>query len=54
VVPDAQGRFTVSLPLFERGRWQVVAEGGQRNWRLATAWDWPKRQAISITADREP
>lgn len=51
VVPDAGGHFSVALPMLERGRWQVVVEGGQRDWRLAGVWDWPKRQAISIAAD---
>jgi hypothetical protein len=53
VLPDVQGRFAVPLPLLERGRWQVVAEGGQRDWRLASVWDWPRRQGVQIEADHE-
>jgi hypothetical protein len=51
VVPDAHGRFTLPLPMLERARWQVVAEGGERSWRLASVWQWPAQQDIVIDAD---
>ena len=51
VRPDAAGSYRVALPLFEGGRWRVVVEGQARDWRLAGAWDWPKRQSIEIAAD---
>ncbi|ATQ77652.1 cytochrome oxidase assembly protein [Massilia violaceinigra] len=51
VIPDAAGRFSVALPLLERARWQVVVEGGKRDWRLAAAWHWPREQALAIKAD---
>ncbi len=54
VRPDAQGRYRVALPLFEGGRWRVVVEGQGRDWRLAGAWDWPKRQSIALAADPLP
>lgn len=50
---DAQGNFSVPLPMLERGRWQVVVEGAARDWRLAASWDWPRRQSIAIDADHE-
>ncbi|MDQ1833296.1 FixH family protein [Massilia scottii] len=51
VIPDAAGRFSVALPLLERARWQVVVEGGKRDWRLAAAWHWPREHALAIKAD---
>ena len=54
VVPDGEGRFQVALPMLERARWQVVVEGGQRDWRLATAWHWPQQQELAIKADEKP
>ncbi|CUI09050.1 FixH family protein [Massilia antarctica] len=51
VIPDAAGHFSVALPLLERARWQVVVEGGKRDWRLAAAWHWPREQALAIDAD---
>jgi len=51
VVPDAAGQFKVALPLLERARWQVTVEGGQRDWRLASAWQWPAQQSVRIDAD---
>ena len=51
VVPDAQGRFSVALPLLERSRWQVVVEGTPREWRLAATWRWPQQTALDIRAD---
>lgn len=51
VRPDATGSYSVALPMFEGGRWRVVVEGQGRDWRLAGAWDWPKRQSIEIAAD---
>lgn len=53
VTPDAQGRFTAPLARLDQARWQVVAEGGERTWRLATAWQWPAQQDVLIDADRE-
>lgn len=50
-VPDAQGRFTLPLPGLARARWQVVAEGGERSWRLGSVWQWPAQQDIVIDAD---
>ena len=49
--PDASGGFTVVLPALERAHWQVVAEGGERDWRLARSWDWPKHAVLQIDAD---
>ena len=51
VQPDAQGRYAVALPMLERARWQVVAEGAESTWRLAGSWQWPAQQAVGIDAD---
>lgn len=49
VRPAADGAFTVSLPALERTHWQVVVEGGLRDWRLAKGWDGAR--ALEIVAD---
>ena len=51
VAPDGEGRFVLALPALERARWQVVVEGGGRDWRLAAAWHWPQQQTLAIRAD---
>lgn len=51
VQPDAAGRFSVALPMREPVRWQVLVEGGQREWRLSRSWHWPRQQALGIEAD---
>lgn len=51
VIPDAQGRFAVALPMLERARWQVVIEGGKGDWRLAAAWHWARERTLAIKAD---
>jgi hypothetical protein len=52
VRPDAEGAFSVSLPVLERTHWQVVAEGNRRDWRLARSWDWPRQHELALVADR--
>ncbi|SFF61272.1 hypothetical protein SAMN05518865_102168 [Duganella sp. CF458] len=49
--PDAQGDFSVALPMLERSRWQVLVEGMQRDWRLEGAWQWPSEREVAIRAD---
>ena len=51
VQPDAQGKFSAPLPMFERTRWQVLVENQQRDWRLAGTWIWPAQRAIELRAD---
>jgi hypothetical protein len=51
VQPDALGQFTLSLPMLERSRWQVVAEGDKQDWRLEGHWAWPSQRGINIAAD---
>lgn len=51
VHPDAQGRFSVALPTLERARWQLVAEGSEQTWRLATSWHWPAESSVNVDAD---
>ncbi|MCA1247990.1 FixH family protein [Massilia sp. MS-15] len=50
-LPDARGRFTAAAPRLEATHWQVVVEGGARNWRLAGSWDWTKQPALTLVAD---
>ena len=51
VRPDAEGRFSVPMPMLERAHWQVVVEGPQREWRLARSWSWPRQHTLTIHAD---
>jgi hypothetical protein len=51
VHPDATGRFSAALPMHEPVRWQVLVEGGQREWRLSRSWQWPRQQSLAIEAD---
>jgi uncharacterized protein len=51
VEPDTAGRFSLPLPALERAHWQVVVEGGQRDWRLEHSWDWSKHAELAIEAD---
>ena len=50
-LPDADGRFSAQAPAREATHWQVVVEGGARDWRLARSWSWPKQARLAITAD---
>ncbi len=50
-LPDAGGRFTAAAPRLEATHWQVVVEGGARNWRLAGSWDWSKNATLALMAD---
>jgi len=49
--PDANGDFSVALPMLERSRWQVLVEGKKRDWRLEGSWQWPAEREVSIRAD---
>jgi hypothetical protein len=51
--PDADGAFHVALPMLERSRWVVLAEGEQRDWRLAGAWQWPAQRSVTLLADAD-
>ncbi len=52
VRPDANGAFSVSLPVLEQTHWQLVAEGDLGDWRLARSWDWPRQVSLEIVANR--
>jgi len=52
VRPDAEGAFSVSLPVLEQTHWQLVVEGNLRDWRLARSWDWPRQAALELVADQ--
>jgi hypothetical protein len=54
VQPGADGRFLLPLPLLERSRWQIVAEGAQHDWRLEGHWSWPGQRKVAIEADPLP
>jgi hypothetical protein len=51
--PDADGAFSVSLPVLEHTHWQVVVEGDRRDWRLARSWNWPGEQELALVADAQ-
>lgn len=53
-LPDARGRFVAQAPGLEATHWQVVVEGGARDWRLARSWSWQREPVLAITADAEP
>ncbi|RJF96590.1 cytochrome oxidase assembly protein [Noviherbaspirillum cavernae] len=49
--PDAQGGFSVALPMLDIARWQVVVEGERRDWRLHGVWPWPQQKEMDIRTD---
>jgi uncharacterized protein len=51
VQPDADGGFTVALPMLERSRWLVQVENEKRDWRLDGTWNWPAEREIALHAD---
>jgi len=54
VQPDADGAFTVALPMLERSRWLVQVENEKRDWRLDGVWNWPAERQLELRADAEP
>ncbi|MNR83781.1 hypothetical protein D3C72_145660 [compost metagenome] len=48
---DASGRFEINVPKLEAGRWQVLVENKQRDWRLGGSWSWPAQTGIALDAD---
>lgn len=53
-LPDRRGEFSVGLPMLEMGRWKVLIESAQRDWRLTGTWKWPRQQLVDIKADLPP
>lgn len=51
IQPDAEGRFSVALPMLDIARWQVLAENEQRDWRLQGEWNWPQERRMAIKAN---
>jgi hypothetical protein len=51
IAPGVDGVFSVSLPVLEHTHWRLVAEGKQRDWRLARSWDWPQQAELALVAD---
>ena len=49
VTPDAEGIFSLSLPMLERAHWQVQIEDAERSWRLQGDWSWPQQHTIDIS-----
>lgn len=47
--PDEQGAFTLSLPMLEMARWQVLVEDGGNQWRLQGPWQWPQERNLSLS-----
>lgn len=54
VQPDAEGKFSAPLPMFERTRWIVLVENQARDWRMESSWTWPAQREIELRADAEP
>jgi len=52
-VPDVRGRFVAQAPGLEATHWQVVVEGGARNWRLARSWSRQREPVLTIEADAQ-
>ncbi|WP_229464047.1 FixH family protein [Massilia sp. 9I] len=52
-LPDARGRFSAEAPGLAATHWQVVVEGGARDWRLARSWSWSKEPVLAIVADAQ-
>ena len=50
-LPDAHGRFVAQAAGLEATHWQVVVEGGARDWRLAGSWSPAKQPVLQIVAD---
>ncbi|MNJ99187.1 hypothetical protein D3C87_169620 [compost metagenome] len=48
---DAAGRFEISLPELAPGRWQILIENRQRDWRLGGVWLWPMQKNLELDAD---
>ncbi|TCS39418.1 hypothetical protein EDC30_101374 [Paucimonas lemoignei] len=51
VQPDANGAFTLDLPMLETARWQVMVESMDRQWRLNGEWAWPREREILVKSD---
>jgi hypothetical protein len=51
---DANGRFSIALPMLEAARWQILIENAKRDWRLDGFWSWPQQHATFIKADIAP
>ena len=49
VTPDAEGNFSLSLPMLERAHWQVQIEDAERSWRIQGDWSWPQQHTIDIS-----
>ena len=53
VQPDTAGNFSIALPMLDMGRWQVLVENENRDWRLNGIWTWPAQPDIVIEADKQ-
>lgn len=50
--PDNAGNYSISLPMLDMGRWQVLVENETRDWRLNGNWSWPAQHGFAIEADQ--
>lgn len=48
--PDADGAFSIGLPMLERSRWVVLVEDDRKTWRLEGTWLWPMERDITLSA----
>lgn len=49
---DADGNFSIVLPMLELARWQVLLENDARDWRVAGVWHWPQQRQLDLVADQ--
>ena len=52
VQPDAQGRFSATLPMLDIARWQVLVLNEQRDCRMEGSWNWQQEMSISVKASK--
>jgi len=51
--PDANGNFSLPLPMLERSRWQVLVESEKRDWRLEGEWLWPAEREVRVVSQQD-
>ena len=52
LVADAGGNFSVSLPMLDMARWQVMLDDQDRSWRVGGVWPWPQQPAVTLSASQ--
>jgi len=49
---NRKGEFSVTLPILEKARWQVLIENDRREWRLNGIWLWPQNQTVLLQSEQ--